>query len=104
MGRRGPPPQGSPEARLPPIGRTEDSIRRFSAAVVEGHLGGRISHHNAEIALAGANLALRAIKQKGDRNDIAELRELVKRAEDSVKAGVGREVADRQHRKVSAEK
>jgi len=82
---------------LPKLGRTENSVRRFAEAVIAARLEGGISKDDAEIALAAANLALRAIKEKANRHAIDEVRDMLKRAEEIEKAGIAREVADRQH-------
>jgi hypothetical protein len=86
-----------PPIKIPSVGTSEKSILRYLGAIARATAADQLAA-SAAVALTGmARTALSAIKGHHDRSEIDELRAMVRAAQDSVRAGIAHEVADRQH-------
>lgn len=81
--------------KFPPIGTSEESIRRYFAAVAK-YLGtGELDPRVADSMTAAAKGALTAIRDRAKRLELEELEKLAKRAEAVSAAGEAFESKDR---------
>jgi hypothetical protein len=83
--------------RLPVLGKTEDSVRKYLEAVKRTILSGLITEGTAKNLIAMASVQLRSIHQEKERGELNEWRELVKRAEIVDAIGRASEVEQRLH-------
>lgn len=80
---------------LPELDGTEDSVMRFNAAIAVAVAGNRLDPRWADSLLKSSAGHLAAIKQKQNRASEREVKEMLERAEQLVRDGIAREVADR---------
>lgn len=97
-GRRGLLPTAS-DIAIPDMGDTEDSVRLYLSAVAKAVAQSRMDPRTGDTMIKAANGVLTALKHRHNRTAVAELRQLLDEAKSVAKAGLAREVADRQHAK-----
>src|SRR5512133_3948752 len=84
---------------LPELGIDEESVRRYVSAVAGAVADGSLDPRYADTLIAAAKTVLQSLRQKHQRSEIDELREMLLKAYARRKAGEAREVADRLHTK-----
>jgi len=94
MGRR---KLDKPSLKVPAIGSSEDSVRRYLAAVAKALAEGDLDPRYADSMIAAAKGALAAIRDKHKRDEVEELKKLLKAAEAVNRAGIAHEAAERSH-------
>jgi hypothetical protein len=86
-----------PHLKLPPLGATEESVRRYLAAVAKHVAIGDLSPRHADVLIKAAKGALAAIRDKHKRDEVEELKKLLAAAEAMNRAGLAHEAAERSH-------
>lgn len=81
--------------KLPKIGRKEDSIRKYFAAVNQALVNGELKPREAEVLIRGARGALDAIKQSKGLSETDDLREMLEEAKELTQSRDQKIVSDR---------
>lgn len=85
------------ELKLPPLGKSYDSIVAYCAAVNRAVVTRQIDPRWADALIAGARLALRAVERKSHEGETLELKKMLTEAQKVARSGRAHEVAERQH-------
>lgn len=88
-----PPPSGL----IPDLGDTSESLAAFIKAVARALIDGDIDEKKADSLTAMHRTALSALKHRDQKQEDAELDEMIRRAEAVESAGLQREADDRRH-------
>ena len=84
-------------ARLPELDGTEESIRKYLAAVNKEVLRGFIEPRVAEALISSCRIQLTSLKQKADNSEVAELKAMLEEVRAVKQKGQLKVVSDRQH-------
>jgi len=88
----------SPKLKLPVLGDSYESVRRYIAAINRAVAGGQLDHTKGRELVNGANVFRRALADEKREGELPELRKMLEQAKAIRKAGQAHAADVRQRR------